>query len=929
MAFDPDAYLSQKPSAGFDPDAYLGQKPSREAEIPPSNEPKKQTYDLLGGIKEVGKAGLTGGLAGIFTPEIVKGAGYGMMAIPQLQRFAPPVIEAGRSMKGLAPRAKGSVAGGIGGTIGETAGQAVEAYGGTPTQAEAARFVGGMAGPEALFQVTRPFTAAGGYGLSLLANKLGVPIGTTARTIGQMLQEKGVTDANLTQRQREFVQQKIQSIRGGAETTQPMKDIMSMLQQASQKIIRDADEQAKGLEAEGQKLIAQAQFAGGRMTQDAMMRISKLQGQFNEAADRVRERAKKQGEFVIDQANATAKELRDAAASKAPEVQAAAKTQADQIIAAGRKQADDLTAQAKQQLQRLSETRDSLLKSIPARREAAGQEIGAVGQRVTPTDLGTQLRDQFSKVFGELKAVREANVKKYKDEAFSAALAKEQAGTRYKQIPEFDNIIQEITDEIVDPQTGLARAIPEQRDQLTKVRDLLVRGIGRKDPQTDQIKYQPLSFNGLETLRRQLRDRASGLPAEGYDAINQQQARRLAERVEKIMEDFSPGLRKYLDQYRQDSQPLNQFKNKLGKAMVGVEDFDFSQFVTDPSKLAGAAFSSASTVRQLINTIGEQPSEQFARSFLADRIRGGTAKDVQKAIDDSRDWIGIFPTLQNQLVQAARNVGIEERVIGKRESLAKALRTKMGTFPERFGQIGPAAKRAEETALREAQRAESEGEKAAKGLLSEAKEAAGKVESEALTKAGDIAKGTEKQVRQSAKSVARQAGRIEEEAKTAGGKGLTEAGEAAGELTKEAAGVRQSAEQKVKVILGGQTPVERVRDFLLGAKAEEWAQISPIIKSTPGGQQRLADAVSQVIANRAEQSLKGAIADMKLMREKLVDNGLMSQADADKIVDRLQEIFVTPMAEKARITMAQRMIRNAIASYAAPGVQRGVSALME
>ena len=356
----------------------------------------------------------------------------------------------------------------------------------------------------------------------------------------------------------------------------------------------------------------------------------------------MRERAKKQGEFVIDQANATAKEIRDAAASKAPEVQAAAKTQADQIIAAGRKQADDLTAQAKQQLQRLGETRDSLLKSIPARREAAGQEIGAVGERVTPTDLGTQLRDQFSKVFGELKAVREANVKKYKDEAFSAALAKEQAGTRYQQMPEFRNIIQGITDEIVDPQTGLARAIPEQRDQLTKVRDLLVRGIGRKDPQTEEIVYQPLSFNGLETLRRQLRDRASGLPAEGYDAINQQQAGRLAERVEKMMEDFSPGLRKYLNQYREDSKPLNQFKNKLGKSMVGVEDFDFSQFVTDASKLADTAFSSASTVRQLINTIGEQPSEQFARSFLADRIRGGTAKDVQKAIDDSRDGLAFF-----------------------------------------------------------------------------------------------------------------------------------------------------------------------------------------------------------------------------------------------------------------------------------------------
>lgn len=890
---------------------------------------KKPRYDIKQGAKDVGQAGLVGAITGAFTPEIVKGAGYGMKAIPQLHRFSEPVIEAGKAMKGVAPRAKGAGAGAFGGGIGETAGQAVEAYGGTPGQAEAARFVGGMAGPEALLTLGRAATGTGGYLLSKILDKSGLPIGTTARTIGQMLEDKSITEANLTQKQREFIEQKIQAIRGGEKSFEPMKDIMGMLQAASNKIIREADTQAKALESEGQNLIAQAQFAGGRLTQDAEKRISRLQSQFNQAFDRVKQRSEDQAKFVIEQANVAAKELRDAAAKQAPEVQAAAKAQADQLIAAGRKQADDLTAQAKQQLQRLSQTRDSLLRSIPARKEAAAQEIGAVGERVTPTDLGTQLRNQFSKVFESLKATREANVKKYKDEAFSAALQKEQAGTRYQQMPEFRDVIQSITDEIVDPQTGLARAIPEQRDQLTKVRDLLVRGIGRKDPQTDQIVYQPLSFNGLETLRRQLRDRASGLPAEGYDAINQQQAGRLADRVEKIMEDFSPGLRKYLNQYREDSKPLNQFKNKLGKAMVGVEDFDFSQFVTDASKLAGAAFSSASTVRQLINTIGEQPSEQFARSFLADRIRGGAAKDVQKAIDDSRDWIGIFPNLQNQLAQAARNVGIEERVISKRESLAKSLRTKMGAFPERFGQVGPAARRAEESALLEAQRAQAKGETAATGILSKAEKAAEKAETKGLTEAETITKELEKQRKASEKSVGRQATTIQEEARKASEKQLTEAEKAAGVLTKEAAGVRQAAQQNADIILGGKTPVERVMGFLLGAKAEEWAAISPIIKSTPGGRERLADAVSQTIANRAEQSLKGAIADMELMREKLVDNGLMAKADADKIVDRLQEIFVTPISEKARITMAQRLIRNAIAGYAAPGVERGTENILE
>jgi hypothetical protein len=44
----------------------------------------------------------------------------------------------------------------------------------------------------------------------------------------------------------------------------------------------------------------------------------------------------------------------------------------------------------------------------------------------------------------------------------------------------------------------------------------------------------------LEIIRRNLRDRASGLPAEGYDAIGQQMASRLADLVENTQKEFAP-----------------------------------------------------------------------------------------------------------------------------------------------------------------------------------------------------------------------------------------------------------------------------------------------------------------------------------------------------------------------------------------------------
>ena len=51
--------------------------------------------------------------------------------------------------------------------------------------------------------------------------------------------------------------------------------------------------------------------------------------------------------------------------------------------------------------------------------------------------------------------------------------------------------------------------------------------------------------------------------------------------------------------------------------------------------------------------------------------------------------------------------------------------------------------------------------------------------------------------------------------------------------------MRSEAQKKADIVLGGQTPVERVQNFLLGAKADEWAEISPIIKATHSSMQAI------------------------------------------------------------------------------------------
>jgi len=310
----------------------------------------------------------------------------------------------------------------------------------------------------------------------------------------------------------------------------------------------------------------------------------------------------------------------------------------------------------------------------------AQKAIQSFGAPQTPTQVGQNIRSAVEPIFTKLKSVRATNAETNKTEAFNDALKKEERDKRFLTQRAFKEAVSAIDSAIKNPETKLRNvSIQEVESQLLKVKRAL-------DPRKEVdgvVIGEPVSFEGLENLRRFLRDRAYGLPAEGFDAIGQQQAGKLADAVEKIQREFSPKIGKFLEQYKADSEPLRNFKTKLGEAIVGKEEFDMNRFATDPAELANKFFKSQTSVKDLVTLLGGDiaQAEKVARSYLADRIRKGTAKDVEKVIDESRDWIGQFPALQQQLSSIAREMGIAERVAGKRGVLAKALRTDLAALP--------------------------------------------------------------------------------------------------------------------------------------------------------------------------------------------------------------------------------------------------------
>ena len=185
----------------------------------------------------VGKEGLTGEAFGAVAPELLTYGVAPLMAMSPMAPAAPFVATAGQALKGA--RLASTVAGGISGLTGETAGQVAESKYGPGWQAETARFLGGTLGPV-------PVEAAGGAlkrmvgstvgsGAMSLLGAMGVPGMRSAKTIGQMLENEQRNPGSLTAEQREFIKKQIQDIRGGKDALDAQKEVYQMLKSSTTK----------------------------------------------------------------------------------------------------------------------------------------------------------------------------------------------------------------------------------------------------------------------------------------------------------------------------------------------------------------------------------------------------------------------------------------------------------------------------------------------------------------------------------------------------------------------------------------------------------------------------------------------------------------------------------------------------------------------
>jgi hypothetical protein len=322
-----------------------------------------------------------------------------------------------------------------------------------------------------------------------------------------------------------------------------------------------------------------------------------------------------------------------------------------------------------------------------ALREVPGATTQAEAGRFKPVPeseeaIGSRIRGYVDNLFNQLKKARNDRAEANKAEAFGFALQKEQGGQRVKDTNAYAEVMKEIKDSLTNPDTKLTNMpIQEVRSQLQKVASALE---GKAvDPATGMVVGRDVSFEGLEQMRRFLNDRAYGLPAEGFDAISQQQAGRLAKSIERVMSEFSEGrINKFIDQYKRDSEPMRAFQTKIGKALTAEQVPGSTGYaVTAAESLPAKVFGNKDSYRAFLETVGnnQQYAQAEAKKYFASKLEalGNDPKRIEDFIRANRTML--TETGSKDMVEGyLRNV----RMQGRRGEAALKIGTEAGAMAE-------------------------------------------------------------------------------------------------------------------------------------------------------------------------------------------------------------------------------------------------------
>lgn len=174
---------------------------------------------------------------------------------------------------------------------------------------------------------------------------------------------------------------------------------------------------------------------------------------------------------------------------------------------------------------------------------------------------------------------------------------------------------------------------------------------------------------------------------------------------------------------------------------------------------------------------------------------------------------------------------------------------------------------------------------------------------------------------QRAEAFAERAGSAGKKIAQRGKLAATEEGQIEKVATKEASRITEKAEAQVNRLIGTKEAPLQIKNMLLSGDRATWDAIAPVLGRTDEGKALLADAISQVMADRATTGIRTAGMTFRdAVAPALKRTGLMPEAQINRLQSQLDEIARMALPQEQKLTFAQRVIRNAIMSYVAPAI---------
>ena len=335
----------------------------------------------------------------------------------------------------------------------------------------------------------------------------------------------------------------------------------------------------------------------------------------------------------------------------------------------------------------------------------ANQRLSDVG-RVAPVPpaemdaIGSGLRDPIVKRTAALKDANAAQYAKNEELRNQIVAAKEKAGVLVESTPEFQAMMKDL--DLATGATKTARmqtpldtvgdsgiksnlnvirnAVREKSVQVTEneFNDAVAAGLkGHKgtNPQTGEPAFYrdfPTSFEALDNVRRKLGEVFRGKPAEGYDAIGAEQAKKLYAQISDVQKKYAGDIQtKLLDDYARGKEGLEPFISAKGRKATALDKYDDSQFATDASALPGTYFKNRASVQALMELTGDKGIvNRAAMQYVNKKLEGATEAQATKFLRDNADWLQEVPAVRKLIADHSDKLFSRERSVRQATAFA-------------------------------------------------------------------------------------------------------------------------------------------------------------------------------------------------------------------------------------------------------------------